>query len=318
MVLDTYSKTARGVSMYKFKHILVGLNLNESDAGLINYAGRIARTARSEDALFVYIIDHHEIPEAVLKSYPDLAKPVSDTILESLQNEIKGVFSDGMPFQIRYDLREGQRLQSILEEIRENSIDLVIIGRKKSHERSSMILAERLARKAPCTVLVVPEGSGAELNSILVATDFSHHSLLAMEEAIQAALALGISEITCANVYHVPVGYGSTGRSYEEFAEIMLENAKIEYGDFIEKCDLKGIRVTPVFELNDDITKGVLSIVNKHSPGLLVVGARGRRGAASLFLGSITEHILDNVDIPVMAVKNKDEGMKLIDAIFSI
>ncbi|MBT8371187.1 MAG: universal stress protein [Deltaproteobacteria bacterium] len=51
---------------------------------------------------------------------------------------------------------------------------------------------------------------------------------------------------------------------------------------------------------------------------LLVVGARGRSGDISaILLGSITEGLIRNLNRPLLAVKNKGEGLNILDALWT-
>ncbi|MFY9941798.1 MAG: hypothetical protein WAK57_06455 [Desulfobacterales bacterium] len=59
--------------------------------------------------------------------------------------------------------------------------------------------------------------------------------------------ASGIKEIYCLHVYSVPIGFYKTGKSYEEFAEIMKGHAQRDYMEFIKKADLKGLTAVPPF-----------------------------------------------------------------------
>jgi len=57
-------------------------------------------------------------------------------------------------------------------------------------------------------------------------TDFLENSVDALEVAAACASASGILEIRCLRVYHVPMGYYKTGKSYGEFATIMKGHAE--------------------------------------------------------------------------------------------
>jgi hypothetical protein len=71
---------------------------------------------------------------------------------------------------------------------------------------------------------------------VLVPVDFSKHSTLALEQAMELANNEQ-AHITCVNVYSVPSGYSKTGKSYEEFAEIILNHSKKDFASFISKYD---------------------------------------------------------------------------------
>jgi nucleotide-binding universal stress UspA family protein len=301
--------------MYKFKNILAGLNLNESDSDIIAYTGLIASTAKAEKVSFFHILDHVEIPEKILQKFPSVIPSLPEAVMEKIKEEIKKALPEKMKYKIEYDTGEGSRIEAFLNEIKKGGVDLLVIGKKRSHDYDNRRLAERLARKAPCSILTVPAGSRPGIKTVLVPIDFSIYSVQALEEAIECAGSLGIREIFCVNVYTVPVGYSSTGKTYEEFSMIMLENAKDEYEEFINRIDLKGIRVNPIFELNERTNRGIEEVIKRTGADLVVIGSKGRSPGAALFLGSVTEHLLSKIDVPILAVKNKDQGLKFLDAI---
>jgi hypothetical protein len=103
--------------------------------------------------------------------------------------------------------------------------DLVITGRKKSSKGSS-IVSDRLARNLPCNFLIVPEGYESQLHNITVATDFSNHATLAIQKAIDIGGFDENIKIMAHHSYSVPTGYSTSGKSFEEFAEIMKVHAE--------------------------------------------------------------------------------------------
>ncbi len=85
---------------------------------------------------------------------------------------------------------EGNPLTEIIRLTREENIDLILVGRKKEKEVWGK-LPLHLTRKAPCSVLIIPEGSSTRITNILVPVDFSDDSRAALEVAIRGAVAAG-------------------------------------------------------------------------------------------------------------------------------
>lgn len=93
-------------------------------------------------------------------------------------------------------------MTKILDLVRRNEIDLVLVGKTAGHQNSGF-LPEKLARKAPCSVLVVPEGTPATISNLLVAAEFSDDSADAMEAAIAIARAVPLSAVSTCNLSRV-------------------------------------------------------------------------------------------------------------------
>jgi nucleotide-binding universal stress UspA family protein len=48
---------------------------------------------------------------------------------------------------------------------------------------------------------------------------------------------------------------------------------------------------------------------------LIVIGARGRTGAAGILLGTVTEQLIRVSPVPVLAIKNKGECIGVLRAL---
>jgi nucleotide-binding universal stress UspA family protein len=304
--------------MYRIKRLLVGVSFADQDGASIRYAGMISRLAQSEKVVFLHVASRVDLPEDILEEYPDLFQPV-DEYARGEMEELVHQYFDGHPdTEISYQVVEGSPLIEFLRKAKEEDIDLIVM-RKRREPTAKGTLFEKLARKAPCSVLFVPEGSKAWFTNILVPVDFSENSSDAMEAAVTIGLAAsGIKEIYCLHVYSVPIGYYKTGKSYEQFAEIMKGHAEKNYEEFIKKIDLKGLTAAPIFKLEKKESRGIEEVIKEHGISLVVIGARGRKAGAGVLLGSVTEHLIETTTVPLMAVKEKGTGMSLLDALLKL
>lgn len=304
--------------MYRFKRLLVGISFADQDGASLRYAALISRMAKSEKITFLHVASTLDLPEDLLEEYPDLFQPVDRYAKQEMEALVRKYFDGDPDTRINYEVVEGSPLIEFLRSAKEEEVDLIVM-RKRRRPTASGTLFEKLARKAPCSVLFVPEGSKAWFTDILVPVDFSENS----EDALEAAVALAsvstdIREIHCLHVYGVPIGYSKTGKSYKQFAEIMKGHAEKNYREFIEKIDTKGLSVTPLFRLAKKDYKGIEQVVKEHQSSLLVIGARGRKAGAGILLGSVTEHLIKTTTIPLLAVKKKGAGMGLLDALLKL
>jgi len=304
--------------MYRIKRLLVGVSFANQDGASIRYAAMISRLAQSEKVVFLHVASSVDLPEDILKEYPDLFQPV-DEYARGEMEELVHKYFDGHPdTEISYQVVEGSPLIEFLRKAKEEDIDLIVM-RKRREPTASGTLFEKLARKAPCSVLFVPEGSKAWFTNILVPVDFSDNSFDAMEAAVTIGLAAtGIKEIHCLHVYSVPMGYYKTGKSYEQFAEIMKGHAEKHYEEFIKKVDLEGLTAVPLFKLEKKESRGIEEVIKERGISLVVIGARGRKAGAGVLLGSVTEHLIQTTTVPLMAMKKKGTGMSLLDALLKL
>jgi nucleotide-binding universal stress UspA family protein len=234
-----------------------------------------------------------------------------------MKKQVSAHFEGYQDCEVKYGIAEGALIEQLLKKIVQKDIDLVIAG-KKCEDRRSSSLAEKLCRKAPCSVLLLPDNAQPKISNIVVPVDFSQHAENAMDVASAFAAAADIKEIAALHMYTVPLGYHKIGKSYEEFADIMKNNAIESYEEFIKRCQLKGVKAVPQFILEKKVVRGIQDAVIKIKPDLLVIGARGRRGNSGILLGSVTERLIWVLDIPILAAKNKNEGMSILEALYNL
>ena len=301
--------------MYRYKRLLVGISLNEQDGTSIRYASMISLLAKSEEITFLHVANTTEIDDEVCEIYPELRRSCDGSTTQEIENLVKKYYDGHPDTRLNCEAVEGSPLIELLRRSKQEEIDLIVM-RKRVGDKTSGTLVTKLARRAPCSVLLVPEGAEAWYKNILVPIDFSKNSEDAMEVAIAFAQASGINEIRCLHVYSVPPGFYKTGKSYEQFAEIMKGHAEKKYEEFIKKIDLRGISAVPKFRLNDKDYSGIWEeMFEKREVHLLIMGARGRKAGAGVLLGSVTEHLIKTSTVPILAVKEKGPGMGLLDAL---
>ncbi|MTI29562.1 universal stress protein, partial [Xanthovirga aplysinae] len=203
------------------------------------------------------------------------------------------------------------------EKSHKESVDLIVVGRK-SELKGSGVTIHRLARRADCSILFVPENfQPQKLTKILVPSDFSERSKNALARAINIAKK-NDATIICQNVYKVPVGYHYTGKSYEEFALIMENNARREYEKFISSIDSRGVPIQPNFSLdkNDNPSNAIYQMSEDTKAQLIVIGAKGQTATAAIFIGSTAERLVKhNFRQPLLMVRAKGKNVGLMDYI---
>jgi len=301
--------------MYRYKRLLVGIHLDDQDKEVVRYAAMITNMAWSDKLYFLDVISDKHIDETIHKQYPQLPHAMDEAALRTRLENVTQYFDGHAATKFVYEIAKGKELTEILDEIHKNDIDLLIVPRK-DYIKSDDILSKKCIQKAPCSVLIIPEGTEAKITKILVAVDFSEHSADAMEVAIAFASASGMPEIYCLHVYDVPMGYYETGRSYEEFSQIMLHNVEKDYQKFMTQFDLKGISVTPLFLLDKHPDKAIQETIDKENFDLVILGAWGRTSGAAMVMGSVVEELIAITHVPLLAIKDKAEGLNILKALF--
>lgn len=300
--------------MYRYKQILVAMNSDERDEAILREAAKISRMAESELVYFIHAVSL-DIPPNILDEYPAMLKMIEEDAKEKMKNLINKHFKDYSDAVIEYEVIQGDPVTEILRKVRQRNIDLVVTG-EDSREDIRRKLPEKLIRKSPCSVLSVPQTTRAIITKILAPLDFSGHSDDTLEIAITFARAVHLEEVHVLHAYNVPRGFHSIGKSREEFAQIMKENAEKDFKKFMSGRDTRGIKVKPTFVLDEHPGNAITEFIREEAADFLVIGARGRTNSAAILLGSVAEHLIHHANIPLLAVKRKGEKLNFLDALF--
>ncbi len=302
------------------KHVLVGLDMSDMDDTLIEFAGFIARRGTVEKVQFLSMIKEQQIPADVRKEYPEMIAHAVKERKEKIRERIASHFDAPKTVKKEITVRSGS-VATLLELAIKGETDLIIIGQKKNIPGTG-VLAQRLARRATCNLLIIPEGATPNVRKILVPVDFSRYSKLALETVAQLSQQRGRDiEIYVQNVYNVPAGYHYTGKSYEDFADIMRKNAEKDLDKFLARTDTKGIELKKVFSLdvNDNLASDIYDLANEIRPDGIVIGAKGRSAAASLLLGSMAEKLVGSrMEFPLLIVRPRGETAGLLETLRDI
>jgi len=302
--------------MEAIKNVLVGLDLSEMDDTLIKFAALVADSSEANKVTFVNIIKNLDIPDEVLKEFPDLKKNALKEREDQLRSKVNLHFKPKSDVKAEFMVKAGRGAKSILELSGKLDIDLIVIGRKITLPGDG-VLATRLARRASCNLLIIPEGKELKISKFLIPIDFSMHSELAVNKAVEIADRYeGEIEITAQNVYSVPAGYHYSGKSYEEFADVMKKHAEKDYTKFMKKIDTKGIKINPIYNLdiNDNLISDINDLANVIHPDCIIIGAKGRTATTAIFLGSFAEKLITtDMKYPLMIVRPKGKNSGFID-----
>lgn len=307
--------------MYQIKKLIVCLDQSALDATLVRFASFISKVNQTKKIYFTNVIRNLNIPKDVLEEFPHLI----DNMVEERKAQMKEVvemnFGADENVEFSFVVKEGQLSKKILKLAHEKSVDMILVGRKVSLPGTGVV-SQRLARRASCSLLIIPEKSEPKMEKLLVPSDFSDYSKDAMEEAIMIVEKYGgNAEIVCQNVFTVPSGYHFTGKSYQEFTAIMLMHAEINFKKFIRKIDTKGIKINPVYtqDEDDDPVEDILAKAKEIEADSIIIGAKGRTAATALFIGSMAERLIQlNDEFPLLVTRPKGKNAGILDYILEI
>lgn len=307
--------------MYKFEKILVALDHSDLDKELIYATSMIAKLAGTKLVKFINVIKDLNVPAAIKKEFPNI---INDALAErkrEIEREIDRYYIHNNS-KVSVEIKSGQPTKAILQFSASKEVDLIIVGRKNEKPGGGVIIS-RLARRAACSLLIIPKGFDKRISKVLVPVDFSKNSLDAVNQTIDLLNIDHFPKPKCIaqHVYQVPSGYHYTGKSFEEFAAIMEEHAKKDYAVFAKKFNKTNLKIEPIYTLDrhEDVISAIYKTAKKIKAGAIVIGAKGITAAASLFIGGSAEKLVQlHSEIPILVVRSKDKQKGLLDILKEI
>lgn len=304
--------------MKRFEKAMVGLDMTEMDEILIKKVAYISQIMKFKKLYLIHVARDLSLPEEIRKAYPDLLAPVDETIQAEIKTLLKNEKELDPAIEIEILVLEGSPLETFLRTAKIKDVDLIIMGRKFELDGSGT-LSMTLAQKAPCSVLFLTEtGPIAVPQKVMIPLDFSEHTHLSFEFADKLHETLQ-TDIVGLHIYEVPTGYYKTGKSFDEFAEIMVANAKKDYEKFLKKYNHTPFECLYLLKKNGNMGRHIIQTAKDHGVNLILMGSRGRSNSAAILLGSTAEKLIYlNNEIPMIIFKNKGETMSFLDALMKL
>jgi len=193
----------------------------------------------------------------------------------------------------------------------EYETDFVLLGHRRAHS-GRRSLARRLAMQAPCSVWMVPEGSAARLQKILIPIDFSKTAADCLHVGTALAELVGEEQALALHVY-----FNQANVTYDEYDEIIRNDRQEAFRIFASRINLHGVDVVPLFEEAENVAHAVNRVATETGSDLIVMGTRGRSRSAAVLLGSATEQTIIETTIPILAVKHFGARLRLLQALLN-
>jgi nucleotide-binding universal stress UspA family protein len=289
-----------------FRKIGVFLDGSVADEEAVHFANAICESLRGDGLQCIHIRSQRAEVQGVTPTVDEF----KHTVLDQLSKPV----ADRATFEVH----EGTGIAEVLRISRDHQLDLIVAGRRLPTDELSIGSAfSRLARKAPCSVLVVPVHARVHLDRLLVPVDFSEHSRLALDAALEIARAShsDTPQIVVQNVYSVGYGYHYTGTGFHEAGQKLEAISRERLGRFVEGVAADGIQIRTITTCSDQPAAAIRDLTTAMKMDLIVVGSRGKTNTAAMMLGSTTERILMHSAVPVLIIKRKGETTHLLEAL---
>lgn len=202
--------------------------------------------------------------------------------------------------------------EPIIEQVLHNGFDIVIKGTHQHDKLKSVIFTPtdwHLLRKCPCPVLLVKEHSwpmnGNIVAALNVGSDEEEH--ISLNNKITEE-AINLSRIIKANIHLVnsfpgtPVNIAIEIPEFNanDYNESMFQHHQSAMNEHADKYSI-GKDHTHVQEgLPEDIIEKMSEELDAE---LVILGTIGRTGISAALIGNTAEHVIDNLNCDVLALK---------------
>ncbi|RXP56556.1 universal stress protein [Lutibacter sp. HS1-25] len=157
------------------------------------------------------------------------------------------------------------------------------------------------------------------MKRILVPIDFSIQAEYAAKVAASIA-KLNNSKIFLLHMLELPVGvidpasYGTSSNT--PTALLFLKRAYEKFEDFKKLPFLEGIEIEDSVQFHKAYD-GIIDESVKHNVDLIVMGSKGTSGLEEMLVGSNTEKVVRNSEVPVLVIKKEIENFKIENIVFA-
>ena len=302
-----------------YSRMLVAMDLTKMDESVVSYASVIARAFNFDSVYFLHVTTSLELPQEIHEKYGDMMAPVDETLETEMNQTIKEFFDAPDACDVKVHVATGNITNEVLKYSKVKMVDLILLGRK-AELTGSGLHSKKIAKSASASILFVPEKPILKLEKLLIPIDYSKYSEMAFMLGIDIQKHFGC-KLLSNHVYRVPTGYYKSGKTYEEFADIMLENTKKDCDRFFSNMELDGVDYEHTYALDDDPHPAdkIYRTAVEEKADMIVLGSKGRSGAISMLIGSVAERlVMEDNDIPLLLVKKRDENIGLLEALFRI
>ena len=209
--------------------------------------------------------------------------------------------------QVTTSVRQGTPFQSIREYASRREIDVIAMGTKGQTGLGRVLLGgvtENVLRTARKPVLAVPPEADVPsvddgtFERLLLPTDGSDGATVATEWGIPLANLLGSTVHT---LFSIEVGPFSGLPESQGALEELERRGEEAIQAVRERAADVDVTVSGSIETGPPV-KNIHTYVIDHDVDLIVMGTHGRTGIGQWFLGSVTENVVRQVDVPVFCV----------------
>ncbi len=265
--------------MKKYKRLLVGLEGNDTDAIILGHISRIKDSLGVKRILFVHILNELNWIDDF---YANGLMLSNENLRIRIIRDVERSFQELMDLDYDIMVEDGNPELEIPRIIREEEIDLLVLGRKPKPGMSNLF--SQLLDTAKCSVLVIPKLSKEAITKDLNAMDFISNSKQAIN-MVHYFKRLGLSR---KNLSYLSDAYDSQDlkmhmsntRSSAINATETDYSRRVQPEDIIAKCAI-------ILAKRESLARKILNYSISKGANLIMFGYKGTNQLASFLFAGI-------------------------------
>ncbi len=312
--------------MNNYKHWLVEIDMLQPSEAVLHNISILSQRLKPETIHFLHVAEKVDLPDEAFAQMPDLQVPEVKSIAKQLNDHIQDKIDTSIKASVEVII--GSPLKEILKKAQGLSVDLLLVGNRKDFDT----LHKKVIRKAPCSVLLVPDKKLETLESILVPIDFSEYSPLCMEAVRAVSDDFDVKQVNVIHFYQDASFYlNQVFESPFEVNELMRRkvvlNEKLstyashKVDEFIsEYKSLNSVTgIAEKLEKGENVDDHLKAALVSHNPDMLIMGAKGTSSSSAALLGTVAENIESKgLDKYLLIIKKKGENSSLIRTLLGL
>lgn len=302
--------------MDKYKKILVVIDPTTSDQKALKRAIHLAKLTQAKITAFLSIYDFSYEMTTILSG--EERESMCLSVVKDREQWVEALIEDTHCEDVNISSKvvwHNRPFESIINEVLNENYDLVIKGTHEHDKLKSVIFTPtdwHILRKCPCPILLVKDHSwpinGKIIAALNIASDMPEHISLNNDitNVAQSLAHLTQAELHLVNSYPgAPVNISIEIPEFNslEYCHTMRKHHQKSMAAHIKKFNVP-IKETHVKEgLPEDVIEAVSKELDAE---LVVLGCIGRTGFSAALIGNTAEHVIDQLNCDLLAIKPKD------------
>lgn len=226
---------------------------------------------------------------------------------EGTVDEVAELARSHLSGRIKTAVERGIPSRNITEYANRHGIDLVVMG---THGRTGLkrallgSVAEKTLRTARVPVVTVPPSADIDdpgnttYEDVLLPTDGSEGAEVAIEWGVALA---DVYDMAVHSVYSVDIGRFESLEAVGDIYDALEESGRNALETVRSRARADDLTVTGHIA-SGPAARAILSYSEEHDVDMIVMGTHGRTGVERYLIGSVTETVVRNADVPVCCV----------------